>query len=74
MIYEIETEMKEKYSKTQWRLVFHSTKIISMCIPTNICESEMKPTLFILRNSFVVSPENPRTPTLVPRSGVLPLL
>ena len=26
---------------------------------------------FILRNSFVVSPENPRTPTLVPRSSVL---
>jgi len=26
---------------------------------------------FILRNSFVVSPENPRTPTLVPRSGIL---
>ena len=36
MIYEIESEMKEKYPNTQWCLVFHLTKIISMTIPANI--------------------------------------
>ena len=41
MISEIETEMKGKYPNTQWCLVFHLTKIISMCIPTNICEPEL---------------------------------
>jgi hypothetical protein len=47
MIYEIETEMKEKYPNTQWCLVFHLSKIISMCIPSNICEPELGRSLLL---------------------------
>jgi hypothetical protein len=43
MIYEVEKVVKETYPHTQWCLVFHLTKIISMCIPTNICANVQLP-------------------------------